>query len=795
MLFSPKGRTMNDKDNKNIFLLDKLIFSYWFFRLLIVFSLVVIPRYCFTQDLFNAGNINNKGTFRVKERAEGLKDSINGVFDYFGKDQIVSAVQYDNLMLTGSGIKITVGGNFSVKNNVTIAQDVILSVETGYSIELGGELFEQGYLTGSIQKEVDLDGSVDSSNFGNIGATIVRHGIAPGKTLVTRTSGSVQNGNGFESILRYYDVRSTINHNLNVDLIFKYSDNELNGHDPHKLLLWKSVDAGKTWKIQRSIRNTSNRSITKLGVSSFGRFTFSDSLHPLGSIKESFGILAIYSGNDQSQPINSTLQPFIVTLKDSDGTPLVGETVRFEIIESPNNAIGQKLSDTVVLTDVNGFASSMLTLGSKVGTYSVGTYIMDDPDNKLIFNAKAYTGAISSIEQTLGNNQTRDIGTSLPFPFVVTVVDAGGNPIPNVNVSFTISDTPQYAQGQHLTNVLATTDSLGQASTWFKLGSMYGRYRITAYIQIDNSKSVTFDAYATAFLADANGDHYANIADLTTVFDKILGKIELTPENFTRADVDSNHTIDVRDAVIILGGILKGRWDSISSDLYKTISGSDQYKCEFEITKKGLRFNVSNNQQIKGIQIALRLNNEVNFKDTIEMFNRVKYMQIPIDKVGNIVRVVVYNNDNMPIENGKGSIFRLPYSNLHLEDFDVLYVMVSTNSNEGIYIPSEKVIAPSDKYPATFVLEQNYPNPFNSNTRINFHVPDDGNILMPIELTLFDLSGKKVRTLINGNFEPGVYTCIWDGTDDKGVIVSSGMYIYRLSSNENRFVKNMMFVK
>ena len=786
---------MNKKDNKNIFRLDKPRFIYWFLQLLFVLFLVVIPRYCFTQNLFNSGNINNKGNFRVKERAEGLKDSINGVFDYFGRDQIVSAVQYDNLMLTGSGIKFTVGGNFPVKNNVTIAKDVILSVETGYVIELGGELFEQGYLTGSIQKEVDLSGSVDSSNFGNIGAAIVWHGIAPGKTLVTRTSGSAQNGNGFESILRYYDISSTINRNLNVDLILRYSDSELNGHDPNKLLLWKSVDAGKTWKLQRGIRNTSNKSITKLGVSSLGRFTFADSLHPLGPLKESFGILAMYSGNNQSQPINTTLQPFIVTLKDSDGTPLAGETVRFEIIESPNSSIGQKLSDTLVYTNADGLASTILTLGNKVGTYSVGTYIMDDPDNKIIFNANAYAGAISSIEQTSGNSQTQDIGTTLLYPFVVTVVDAGGNPIPNVNVCFTISETPPHAQGQRLTNVLAATDSLGQTSTWFKLGSMYGKYRITASIQTDNSKSVTFDAYATAFLADANGDHYANIADLTTVFDKILGKIELTPENFTRADVDSNNTVDVRDAVIILGGILKGRWDSVSSDLYKTISGSDHYKSEFEITEKGLRFNFSNDQQVKGIQIALRLNNNANFKNTIEVFNRGKSMQIPVEKVENIVRIVVYNNDTIPIENGKGSIFRIPYSNLHLEDFDVLYVMVSTNSNEGIYIPSEKIIAPSDKYPETFALEQNYPNPFNSDTRICFHVPDDGNILMPIDLTLFDLSGKKVRTLVNGNFEPGVYTYTWDGTDEKGAIVASGMYIYRLSSNEKKLVKNMMFIK
>ncbi|MBI4810343.1 MAG: T9SS type A sorting domain-containing protein, partial [Ignavibacteriales bacterium] len=331
--------------------------------------------------------------------------------------------------------------------------------------------------------------------------------------------------------------------------------------------------------------------------------------------------------------------------------------------------------------------------------------------------------------------------------------------------------------------------------TFLKLGSKYGRYAVTASVVGLLGEMITFNAYATAFLADANDDGYANVGDLTTVFDKILDKIELSPENFTRADVDSNNTVDVRDAVIILGGILKGRWDSVSLSLNKMNSVAGIYKSELEITQQGLRFNLTNDTPVKGVQIALRFNNQTNAALPVDVFNRGKHMQIPIQREGDVVRIVAHNDENVPIESGKGSIFRIPFGNLQPEDFEILYVMISTVSNEGIFIPADKIIASTGKYPETFALEQNYPNPFNGETKIRFNIPDIGSTSMTIELLIYDLSGKKIRSLVKGSFEPGIYTRTWNGTDENGIQVSSGMYIYRLSNKERELVRSMIFVK
>ena len=747
------------------------------------------------QDLLNSGQINNSGTFRIKNQALGLHDSIGGVFDYFGISQTMPAIQYRNLVLSGSGVKRTTAGDFAVLGNVTIGETVTLQVEDGFTLKMEGRLTENGYLRGRISKIVDLAGIVTSSDFGNIGATIGWSGITPGSTTTIRTSGLPQTGKGNESILRYYDIISVTSGGLSANLFLKYSDNELNGNDPAKLLLWKSIDSGKTWKVQGGSLDTASRAISKRGITSFGRFAMADSLHPLGSLRQSTGLLAITSGNQQSRPINSTLLPFIISVRDSEGVPFDGESVIFNIIESPGGASGQALSQTAVQTDSDGFASTILTLGNKVGNYLVAASFAGGNGVPVVFTASAYSGVAASMQGINGNNQSQDIGTVLPNPFTVSVTDAGGNPVYGANVRFSISEAPVYSVGHVLSDTIATTDSLGRATTILKLGSRYGDYEVTAIVPGLSGDPVIFKSSATAFIADANGDKSANIGDLTTVFDKVLERIELTPENFTRADVDSNNSVDVRDAVIILGGLLNGRWDSAAVVNRRAQSIADSYKCEFEITSRGLRFNLENNMPVKGIQIALKFNKQVSVTGPDPVFNRAKQMQVPMQQDGDIVRIVINNNENLPVDPGSGSVFRLPLENLTLNDFEILYVIVSTMANEGIQVQAQKVLASSDKYPATFALDQNYPNPFNGETKIRFHVPDDLGATSNILIQIFDISGKKVRTLVKGEFEAGHYTSSWDGRNDDGKTVSSGAYLYRVSAKDRILVKRMMFVK
>ena len=90
-----------------------------------------------------------------------------------------------------------------------------------------------------------------------------------------------------------------------------------------------------------------------------------------------------------------------------------------------------------------------------------------------------------------------------------------------------------------------------------------------------------------------------------------------------------------------------------------------------------------------------------------------------------------------------------------------------------------------------FILDQNYPNPFNPSTSIRFTLNQAGET----RLTIFNLMGQTVRTLLEGEMPAGERVIVWDGRDDAGKIVPGGTYYYRLQSNGQAQTKGLMFLK
>ena len=97
----------------------------------------------------------------------------------------------------------------------------------------------------------------------------------------------------------------------------------------------------------------------------------------------------------------------------------------------------------------------------------------------------------------------------------------------------------------------------------------------------------------------------------------------------------------------------------------------------------------------------------------------------------------------------------------------------------------------ADILPAVFTLNQNYPNPFNPKTEILFGLPNNGYVTLEI----YDVMGRRVNALVDGNLQAGSHKIIWDGTNDRNESVSSGMYFYKLSQSEKVITKKMMLLK
>ncbi|MFA5011805.1 MAG: T9SS type A sorting domain-containing protein [Ignavibacteria bacterium] len=142
--------------------------------------------------------------------------------------------------------------------------------------------------------------------------------------------------------------------------------------------------------------------------------------------------------------------------------------------------------------------------------------------------------------------------------------------------------------------------------------------------------------------------------------------------------------------------------------------------------------------------------------------------------------------------------------NLNVRKAFFNYQMISYDGSRGMHNPfyaiqvlqvSKSLIVGvnqiGSEIPVKFDLSQNYPNPFNPTTKINFSLPQAGQVILKI----YDITGKEIMTLVNKKFDAGKYSATWEGVDDNGSKVSSGVYFYKIIAGNNIQTKRMVLIK
>ena len=97
----------------------------------------------------------------------------------------------------------------------------------------------------------------------------------------------------------------------------------------------------------------------------------------------------------------------------------------------------------------------------------------------------------------------------------------------------------------------------------------------------------------------------------------------------------------------------------------------------------------------------------------------------------------------------------------------------------------------SETLPQGFALEQNFPNPFNPVTTLRYNLPENGHV----NITIYDMLGREVKTLINQTQDAGYRSVIWDATNDYDKPVSAGIYLYQIQAGEYISTKKMVLLK
>ena len=112
-------------------------------------------------------------------------------------------------------------------------------------------------------------------------------------------------------------------------------------------------------------------------------------------------------------------------------------------------------------------------------------------------------------------------------------------------------------------------------------------------------------------------------------------------------------------------------------------------------------------------------------------------------------------------------------------------IQLSDNRINRLQLRKEAVL------PTRFAVYQNYPNPFNPSTEIRFDLPEDARV----DIEIFNVIGQRVRTLVSGTFEAGEHRVVWQGANEAGARVASGLYFYRVVSGRHHTIKKMILLK
>ena len=157
--------------------------------------------------------------------------------------------------------------------------------------------------------------------------------------------------------------------------------------------------------------------------------------------------------------------------------------------------------------------------------------------------------------------------------------------------------------------------------------------------------------------------------------------------------------------------------------------------------------------------------------------------------------IVVVNVNGRPIVSGTGVILTIPVSAVG-EKFDGIgeISLLSAGFESSVTTElSREALALKVALPKAFALSQNFPNPFNPSTTIAFDIPEGKEV--SVRLNVYNMRGQLVRTLVNELKSEGSYQIQWDGTDNYGRRVSSGVYFYRITTGEFSQTRKMVILK
>jgi hypothetical protein len=344
------------------------------------------------------------------------------------------------------------------------------------------------------------------------------------------------------------------------------------------------------------------------------------------------------------------------------------------------------------------------------------------------------------------------------------------------------------------TFVIATTDTFATVS----VSPNYQEYcfNVTAYWSTDDYGDLESNHSNTSCsvpfkFGDADFDSDTDINDVLTVVDFILEEDIPSDDEFRNVDINMDDEIDIADVILIVDIIF-----APNARIMNTSNSTAYVDLVSSLSQGELSFEVENSGTIRGIEFEISYDNKLvdllapSLSDIVEdVFISSKSTQ------KRNLKIVAANLHGGEIVGKEDSYIKIPFnfmgskydeslveiSNVKLIGIDggKIDIIVRTNNSKISYLPS------------VFALRQNYPNPFNPTTEIRFDVPENSYVTLAVH----NMLGQKVKTLKSEELQAGYHVVNWDGTNELGKLMSSGMYFYSIQTSNFQATKKMLFLK
>ena len=205
---------------------------------------------------------------------------------------------------------------------------------------------------------------------------------------------------------------------------------------------------------------------------------------------------------------------------------------------------------------------------------------------------------------------------------------------------------------------------------------------------------------------------------------------------------------------------------------------------------------ISTLKPLSGFQLSLKFNPNILTPERPTTTERTAGMSVAYNVSDNRIIVLVYDVSGATIHPGDGPVLSIPFSIMKDADgeTEIRFQQVILADEEAKSVPVDIKSVPvtiEKALPSSYDLLQNYPNPFNPETVVQFQLPEAA----CVTLTICNVLGQEIRTLVNERKEGGYYKVIWDGRNEVGQHVASGIYFYSLKAGTFSNVKKMMMLK